>query len=283
MTYFQFLIVFLGIPLLLFALANWNDFRNGKPLPAYLSNLPAWIPLLIHVFLAVAYTTPWDNYLVATRVWYYNPALVAGITLGWVPIEEYTFFVLQTLLAGLWLFWLACRLPVPAIQIASSNNNRQKAVLAGAVFWAVSAVLLLSGWRPFTYLGLILVWALPPILLQLAFGADILWRNRRLVATTILGMTVYLAAADSLAIGAGTWTIAPEQSLGILLGGILPLEELVFFMVTNTLLVFGMGLALAAESRQRIRALQENLAVRFQRQKGLPKETVISVDYEDGA
>lgn len=48
--------------------------------------------LLLHVVLAVVYTAPWDNYLVATGVWSYNPGLVTGVTLGWVPIEEYTFF-----------------------------------------------------------------------------------------------------------------------------------------------------------------------------------------------
>ena len=29
--------------------------------------------------IAVVYTTHWDNYLVATRVWWYDPALVSGI------------------------------------------------------------------------------------------------------------------------------------------------------------------------------------------------------------
>ena len=51
--------------------------------------------------VAVLYTTPWDNYLVATGVWWYDPHLVAGLVLGWVPIEEYTFFILQTLAMGL--------------------------------------------------------------------------------------------------------------------------------------------------------------------------------------
>ena len=54
------------------------------------------------VLIAVAYTTPWDNYLVATNVWWYDESLVTGLKLGWVPIEEYTFFVLQTLMTGLW-------------------------------------------------------------------------------------------------------------------------------------------------------------------------------------
>jgi lycopene cyclase domain-containing protein len=97
-----------------------------------------------------------------------------------------------------------------------------------------------------------LVWALPPIMLQLAFGADILLRHYRLVLLTLLPLTFYLSAMDILAIGAGTWTIDPAQSLNILLAGRLPIEEFIFFLLTNTLIVFGMTLAIAAESRQRI-------------------------------
>src|SRR5690606_9009452 len=102
-----------------------------------------------------------------------------------------------------------------------------------------------------TYLALALAWALPPIALQLATGADILWRHRRLVAAALLPPVLYLSAADALAIGAGTWTIAPGQSLEIFIGG-LPLEELVFFGLTSTLLVFGMVLALAQETQARV-------------------------------
>jgi lycopene cyclase domain-containing protein len=61
--------------------------------------------------IAVVYTTPWDNYLVATGVWWYDPQLVTGLVLGWVPIEEYTFFIVQPILAGLWLLMLMRYLP----------------------------------------------------------------------------------------------------------------------------------------------------------------------------
>ena len=54
------------------------------------------LAVLLHMLLALIYTTPWDNYLVANRVWWYDPALVTGITLAWVPLEEYAFFLLQT-------------------------------------------------------------------------------------------------------------------------------------------------------------------------------------------
>jgi lycopene beta-cyclase len=56
--------------------------------------------------IAVIYTTPWDNYLVATGILHYEPNLVLGFNLGYVPIERYAFFVLQTLLTGVFAFWL---------------------------------------------------------------------------------------------------------------------------------------------------------------------------------
>src|SRR5262247_2289781 len=98
MMYFGFLLRFVFPPILiLLALAIWDsrkqvlNFRNGRAV---------WIAIGIHVLLAVLYTTPWDNYLVATKVWYYNPKLVTGFIIGYVPIEEYTFFILETILAG---------------------------------------------------------------------------------------------------------------------------------------------------------------------------------------
>jgi lycopene cyclase domain-containing protein len=197
------------------------------------------------------YTTPWDNYLVATGVWYYDPRLVTGIRIGWVPIEEYTFFVVQTLLTGLWLLLLMRRSKLVMLEkeLVWKPLNWPSAVLA--LLWLGSVSLLASGWPPGTYLGLILVWAIPPILLQLIFGADLLWYRRKVVTLALLSVTLFLAAADSLAIGSGTWTIAPGQSLNIFVAGVLPVEELLFFLVTNTLIVFGMTLLLAPESRSR--------------------------------
>jgi lycopene cyclase domain-containing protein len=265
MTYFSFLLRFLIPPLLVAAAITLYDLRRGKSLPAALRGWSPWAALLVHVALAVIYTTPWDNYLVATRVWWYDPALVTGLVIGWVPIEEYTFFVLQTLVTGLWLLILARRLQPPTEQDNltafqqpvrfSPTTPRWFAVLPVALLWLASVIILVSGWQPGTYLGLELVWALPPIMLQLAFGADLLLRHYRLVLLILLPMTLYLSSMDILAIGAGTWTIDPAQSLNIFIAGRLPIEELIFFFLTNTLIVFGMTLAIATESRQRIRHL----------------------------
>lgn len=257
MTYFGVLAAFIAPPLLALIVFvprdvwRWLIRRQGRV------NWKPYIIVLAHVGLALAYTTPWDNYLVATGVWWYDPDLVTGITLGYVPIEEYTFFVVQTLLTGLWTVWLVRggqniaapdRLPGPAI--------RRWAFGAGGLLWLASTVLLLSGWQPGTYLALILSWVLVPVLVQLAFGADILLANWRRLAAAIILPTLYLWLADWFAIGSGTWTIDPQQTTGLMLG-VLPVEEMVFFFMTNLLIGFGVTLMLSAESERRARALVE--------------------------
>lgn len=250
MTYFSYLFIFLVLPLACAAVLTWRDAHLGRRLPAALGGYAAAWVLLAHVIVALLYTTPWDNYLVATRVWWYDPALVSGLVLGWVPVEEYTFFVLQTLFTGLVLLWLLRR-SAPAPAPAAPARLRLGAGLAVASIWLFAAGLLLMDWQPGTYLGLELAWALPPIFLQVAFGADILWRYRRPILAVLIPLTLYLAATDALAIASGTWTIDPAQSLGIYLAGVLPLEEFLFFLLTNTLVVFGVTLVLARESQAR--------------------------------
>ncbi len=248
MTYLNFLLIFLVIPLGGLA---WLWLQGAGPSWAE-DRRPAWLAMAATALVALLYTTPWDNYLVASRVWWYDPQLVTGLVLGWVPLEEYIFFVLQPFLTGLWLLYLARRLP-PAP--AGEPAMRRLAVAGVGLAWLGAMAGLASGWPPGTYLGLELAWALPPLMLQLAYGADILWRYRRLVLLTIGSSTLYLAGADALAISAGTWTINPALSLGIYLGGVLPLEELVFFLLTNTLITGSVVLLLAPQSRARFRLL----------------------------
>ena len=90
MTYFTFLLLFFAPLVALAFFLALRDHRRITQLAAYAARGSA-LPtvLLAHVLAAVIYTTPWDNYLVATSVWSYNPALVTGVTIGWVPIEEY--------------------------------------------------------------------------------------------------------------------------------------------------------------------------------------------------
>jgi lycopene beta-cyclase len=257
MTYFMFLGIFLVIPILML-LARLTYERGSYNIGKTIASDTKVITLVIglHIILAVTWTTPWDNYLVATRVWWYDIALVNGATIGYVPVEEYTFFVLQPIMTGLWLIFLMPRL----YNSSDSKDYSNKGIRIIATFivggiWLISLGLLFSELKQFTYLSLELAWALPPMLIQLAFGADILWKQRKLVLSAIASVTVFLSLADLIAIGMGTWTIDPAQSTGILLANILPIEELIFFLLTNILIVFGTTLALADESKTRAKYL----------------------------
>ena len=44
----------------------------------------------------------------------------------------------------------------------------------------------------------------------------------------------------------------PQQSFGVAIGGILPIEEFAFFLLTTALVVIGMTLMLARPSHERI-------------------------------
>src|SRR5262249_32458508 len=148
-----------------------HNFRSGRAV---------WIAIGIHVLLAVLYTTPWDNYLVATKVWYYNPKLVTGFIIGYVPIEEYSFFVLETILAGLLWWFLVRRFTLTPSPSPSGRGgflpNKTLVYVSTCVLvslWLVFTYLFFFGTEKWTYLSITLFWALPAILPQLLFGADI--------------------------------------------------------------------------------------------------------------
>ena len=258
MTYLNFLLMFIVPAVAVAALVTYWDARAARRMPSALRARGAGAVLLAHVLVALLYTTPWDNYLVATRVWWYNPQLVLGITLGWVPLEEYAFFILQTAMTGWLLLALHRRLPAaPALPVRAAATLRAAASGIAGALWMAALWPLAGGWRPGIYLALVLVWALPPIALQLAVGADVLWQQRRAVGTALLAATLYLAAADFRAISSGTWTIDPAQSLDWFIAGTLPVEELIFFFLTNTLVVFGITLVISRRMNQRAQALQD--------------------------
>lgn len=253
MTYFGILAAFILPPLVILLILVPRDvWRWMADRRVHVDWRPYWI-ILIHVALALIYTTPWDNYLVATRVWWYDPNLVTGQTIGYVPVEEYTFFIVQTLMTGLWSLAVMRHIVPQVMPLVPNPQLRLQSGVVVSVIWLASTLLLLAGWKPGTYLTLILSWALIPVLIQTAFGADILAASLPRILWTVIPSTIYLWAVDYLAIQSGTWVIDPAQTTGIKLG-ILPLEEMVFFFMTNLIISLGITLMLSPESHKRARA-----------------------------
>lgn len=232
MSYLAFLGLFIVPPLLALAWTQGRRLRTIHPrAPWFLAAMP---------LIALVYTTPWDNYLVWRGVWGYGPDRVLG-TIGYVPVEEYLFFLLQPLLTGL---WLCSRLPV---QPSTAGNASR---WTGAALYAAAAALgvWLLGRSEGTYLGLILSWAAPVLALQWAYAGREIWARRRAFLAAVAVPTLYLWAADSAAISLGIWHISEAHTLGPSVG-VLPLEEAVFFLVTNLLVVQGMILFLHPPAR----------------------------------
>lgn len=88
MTYAAFLALFLLPPIAVLAILQ----RPSRRVIAALA---------ITSVLAIVYTGPWDAAIIAAGVWSYPAGRVLGPTIGGVPIEEYAFFVLQTVMTGL--------------------------------------------------------------------------------------------------------------------------------------------------------------------------------------
>ena len=231
MTYLQFHLVFTLPAIFVLRLAA----------PRVLSRdaLKAGVSLVVIAAIAFLYTTPWDNYLVQRGVWGYGADRVLA-TWGHVPVEEYLFFVLQPILTGLWLYHLLGRQAGPPMR-PLVPLVRWIGVAAWMGLTALGALLLRH--EAGLYLGLILVWAGPVLALQWAYGGPVLWRWRRTWAWAVAVPTLYLWVADRIALELGIWHISERYTLGADLFG-LPLEEALFFAVTNLLVVQGLMLLL---------------------------------------
>jgi lycopene cyclase domain-containing protein len=77
---------------------------------------------------------------------------------------------------------------------------------------------------------------MPVLILQWAIGWRELWNRRRALLTAVAVVTIYLSAADAVAISQGVWTLHSARITGLKLG-VLPVEEVLFFLLTNSMVV----------------------------------------------
>ena len=233
MTYWDFHLAFI-LPAIVALLVVCRQTTGPRPPQALLGfGLIAGVALL--------YTAPWDNYLIARGVWSYPPDRVSeSWRIGRVPVEECGFFVFQPVLTGLCLVYFL-RTDGKRRWLQTLPRRWLPRIAGGTLALSVAGVGALSlaaGGRRL-YLGLILVWGAPPLALHWLYGGDILWRSRRVLGTSLAAATFYLWAADRVAIGLQIWSVSPLYATGWNLLG-LPVEEAVFFLVTNLLVLQGL-------------------------------------------
>jgi 15-cis-phytoene synthase/lycopene beta-cyclase len=136
------------------------------------------------LIVAVSATTPWDSYLIKTdvrlpvlnastkirrsmQVWSYPPEAVIG-TFYRIPFEEYFFFIVQTYMTSVLYLLLSKPVFHPAYLRSDRSKRADHAGIAGVTFlvsaFAVAVSMIREGGQ-FTYMGLILAWATPVLLL----------------------------------------------------------------------------------------------------------------------
>jgi lycopene cyclase domain-containing protein len=227
MTYLQFHLVFI-LPVM--ALLYWT---RPKPLGGMFAvgewavRLHSWLIPLV----AMVYTTPWDNYLVYKGIWSYPENRVL-FRIGYVPFEEYAYFVLMTLLTTL----LALRFFHRQAPAAGRPGLRWVGMLVCLGIMAAGVGMLLAGER-WLYMGLVLAYFAPVLALHWGFGGDLLWGMRGPLLWTVALSTLYLWFTDWFAIArAGIWQISEVYTTGLKLVG-LEVEEMAFFLIVNVVIV----------------------------------------------
>lgn len=202
------------------------------------------------VTLAVIYTLPWDSYIIRNKAWGY-PDWSVLYALFEVPIEEIFFFVIQTFLTN-YLYTLFTIPIIPALYIFPSPNDleHRSPIVWKFLRWgptvALSGLSVIS-WnlcRPghhLFYLTATAFWASPICAMLWALGGDHVIRRPYSILISIILPTIYFCFTDTVAIRHGTWFISPITSTGIFVATDLPLEECLFFLITNVLLVLGLA------------------------------------------
>ncbi|KAK4543382.1 hypothetical protein LTR36_005525 [Oleoguttula mirabilis] len=201
------------------------------------------------IAIAVTSTIPWDSYLIRNNIWSYPPSVVLGPKIFDIPIEEVFFFVVQTFNTTL-LYLLLSKPALHSTYLLREKKGTREGQkwkyikLMGQLAFALTfkkGIDYVRAEGKHTYLGLIFVWAAPFLWVLWSLAYQFLVRlpfTSTLVPIVI--PTLYLWVVDTLALKRGTWVIEAGTKTGIALWPGLEIEEAVFFLLTNCLIVFGL-------------------------------------------
>ena len=234
MSYFTFLLFFVILPTMgMFALLKFCTARKATSVEARWH----WKGTAILALIAFVWTTPWDNYIVANGVWSYGADRVLAV-IGFVPFEEYLFFILMPFFNSALLACLFSK-SLFAVSTWREPQVKARAVAIGVGILLMSVAVFLQSKESFTYLSLILFWFVPPLVLQWVFDPQVLIHKIGILLPATLFPTLYFSLVDAFAIRAGIWTIHAATRSGWEFGS-LPFEEAFFFLIVSLLLAQGL-------------------------------------------
>jgi len=242
MTYFRFHLIF-NLPVLaILWFLNSRYYWWGSELAA-----------LGYVLLAVmVFTTPWDNLAAKWGIWGF-PRGKYSLRIGYLPVEEYAFFILQSVNVILLVRVLFHCVPVfKTWDITIMDTFTYLCIASPILPWLLIARQLYL-WRqkkgPCVNYVIHLSWFLPVIYLQWVVAPKLFWDHAGMLALVTAIFGTYYTLADIVAVRAGVWFFDEKQITGFKLFGILPWEEIAFFFLTSLLVAQSYILLLPREMR----------------------------------
>jgi lycopene cyclase domain-containing protein len=172
---------------------------------------------------------------------------------GYLPVEEYAFFLLQSLNVMLAIRALFHFVPDWLIgQEAEIGIVTLICLAASIIPWAFIAFNVRRLRRrvgPSVNYANHLIWFLPVIYAQWLLAPALVWGHAGLLALVTAAFGIYYTLADLAAVRAGTWFFDEKQITGVKLGGVLPWEEIAFFFLTSLLVAQSYLLLLPSDYR----------------------------------
>ena len=187
--------------------------------------------------IVIIFTTPWDNWAVKRNLWNFPKNRIL-FRVWHCPIEEYLFFLTQTIQACLLADILRYSFFKGAFFSKPEPHYQWAAALALA--WLLLFFLFrnLSFPKFLTYLRHLLFWMLPIIFFQWTMGG--IWIQQPvLIFTTAFVLGTLLVVFDSIAINQGLWFFDETQTLNIKFLRLIPIEEILFFYLTTLMVIQG--------------------------------------------
>ena len=242
MSYLRFHLIF-NIPLLVLLAAITG------PNPWFTEEFIAGGLVLLAVMI---FTTPWDNLAAKWGIWGF-PREKYSLRIGYLPVEEYAFFLLQS---------VNVMLAIRALFHFVPNWASGQGVLIGkgTLYCLAVSVLpwLFIGFQlrwlrkrggPCVNYAVHLAWFLPVIYGQWVLAPFLFLSHAGLLATVTFAFGIYYTLADIVAVRAGTWHFDEKQITGVKLAGLLPWEEIAFFFLTSLLVAQSYLLLLPSDLR----------------------------------
>ena len=242
MTYLRFHLIFnLPVLIVLVACTAMVPWTHGEIL--------AFALVLAAVMI---FTTPWDNLAAKWGIWGF-PREKYSLRIGYLPVEEYAFFLLQSVNVMLAVRALFHFMPDWEGGAETEIGKWTLICLAASIVpWAIVTIQmrwLRKRFGPCVNYAIHLAWFLPVIYVQWVIAPWMFWDHAGLLALVTGAFGVYYTLADLAAVRAGTWFFDEKQITGVKLARVLPWEEIAFFFLTSLLVAQSYLLLLPSDLR----------------------------------